>query len=74
MDSSSEIVIHHFKDQQPGEKDFFCFVCPILKDRWEVGWRDWYHYRVEGGESYRHDDPSLTYWFLLPKIPKESNA
>lgn len=64
------IEIYHFENALPPMGSFFCFVCPVQGDRWEVGWKDAYHYRVEGAESYRHDDPRLTYWFPLPDIPK----
>lgn len=71
---SADVAIRHFKDEQPKEGDFFCFVCPIEKDRWLVGWRDWYDYRVELGESYSHNDERLTYWFPLPKVPSDLNG
>lgn len=67
--SVHSVVMRRFADEQPEEGTFFCFVCPEQKDRWIVGWRDWYHYRVELGPSYLHDDERLTYWVPLPQIP-----
>jgi hypothetical protein len=60
--------LRHFKNEKPLEGQNICFVCPIERDRWEIGWSDVSHYRVEGGESYAHDDARLTFWFPLPKI------
>jgi hypothetical protein len=62
-------IVYKFSEHDPHDGQSFAFVCPEQGDRWEVGWRDWYKIRVEGGPSY---DPSeLTYWTPLPKIPKD---
>jgi hypothetical protein len=60
-----------FSEKMPEYGDWFVFVCPIQKDRWEVGWMDSYHVRVEGGESYRNPEKELTHYMLLPPVPDQ---
>ncbi len=61
------IEIFHFSTDKPTYGDFVAFVCPIQKDRWEIGWMDEYKLRIEGGESFKTED--LSFWFLLPPVP-----
>jgi hypothetical protein len=58
-----------FSEEMPDCR-WFAFVDPEDPDRWIVGWKDSYHIREEGGSSYRHNDPRLTWWYPLPNIPK----
>ena len=67
----SALPIFEFSKNDPPDGEWFAFVCPVEKDRWEVGWRDWYKIRVEGGPSYKPEE--LTYWTPLPQIPKEQS-
>ena len=63
--------VFRFSEKMPEYGEWFVFVCPIQMDRWEVGWMDSYHVRVEGGESYQNPKEELSYWFPLPNIPKD---
>lgn len=62
----TKIEIFNFKYKLPKTNESIAFVCPIQKDRWEVGWMDWHDIRIEGGESFKAEE--LTVWFSLPKI------
>jgi len=57
-----------FSKQMPTECPWFAFVDPEEPDRWIVGWMDTNHIREEGGSSYRHNDPLLTWWIPLPLV------
>jgi hypothetical protein len=62
------VVMTRFSDRLP-ECRWFAFIDPEDTSRWIIGWKDWYRIREEGGASYRHNDPRLTWWYPLPDVP-----
>jgi hypothetical protein len=63
------VVMTRFSEQMPTNNRWFVFIDPEDTSRWVIGWMDWYHIREEGGASYRHNDPRLTWWYPLPDVP-----
>ena len=62
-----EQTILKFTETLPTYNQNIAFIDPEEPDRWEIGWMDSYHIRIEGGTSYKPEQ--LTYFFLLPEIP-----